>query len=429
MNQEKLKEEVKSKEGFAMDFSIDEKSGPLSLVSEGESQSDKQKESATQKYGFSIDNKEGNYGEIFKIKIDNLTEEEQAEVKEKTKTIKSDLFENSKDEFEFTSRLTRLNMNLSSQVGDNYNNLNKEIAKKTKISSSDDIAKEINNLNDVIKGYDMSGSTKNPVEMFLNVFRKAKRNKEIDSESIEDKIQVILEELIAKRTEQSDLLNENDKKVKDLMGFIKEINKTILVCKEILFAVEKKRMEIADKALNDGDDSPMLISNYKDIYTQEKSLENLIRNLLVVRLHLNASFNKNSDIRSTYQSVAGTINEVITFVIPSYRNLLIDYVTENKIEDTLKLIEMTKKARNQIESESHKNYQNIRLAANNLANESIYNIKTLEQSINIIIDTEKKIREADEKAKVSREEDIKVVNELQERLNEYSIGKNEFKRP
>jgi hypothetical protein len=429
MNQEKLKEEVKSKEGFAMDFSIDEKSGPLSLVSEGESQSDKQKESATQKYGFSIDNKEGNYGEIFKIKIDNLTEEEQAEVKEKTKAIKSDLFENSKDEFEFTSRLTRLNMNLSSQVGDNYNNLNKEIAKKTKISSSDDIAKEINNLNDVIKGYDMSGSTKNPVEMFLNVFRKAKRNKEIDSESIEDKIQVILEELIAKRTEQSDLLNENDKKVKDLMGFIKEINKTILVCKEILFAVEKKRMEIADKALNDGDDSPMLISNYKDIYTQEKSLENLIRNLLVVRLHLNASFNKNSDIRSTYQSVAGTINEVITFVIPSYRNLLIDYVTENKIEDTLKLIEMTKKARNQIESESHKNYQNIRLAANNLANESIYNIKTLEQSINIIIDTEKKIREADEKAKVSREEDIKVVNELQERLNEYSIGKNELKRP
>lgn len=90
---------------------------------------------------------------------------------------------------------------------------------------------------------------------------------------------------------------------------------------------------------------------------------------------------------------------------------------------------MTKKARNQIESESHKNYQNIRLAANNLANESIYNIKTLEQSINIIIDTEKKIREADEKAKVSREEDIKVVNELQERLNEYSIGKNELKRP
>lgn len=377
MNQEKLKEEVKSKEGFAMDFSIDEKSGPLSLVSEGESQSDKQKESATQKYGFSIDNKEGNYGEIFKIKIDNLTEEEQAEVKEKTKAIKSDLFENSKDEFEFTSRLTRLNMNLSSQVGDNYNNLNKEIAKKTKISSSDDIAKEINNLNDVIKGYDMSGSTKNPVEMFLNVFRKAKRNKEIDSESIEDKIQVILEELIAKRTEQSDLLNENDKKVKDLMGFIKEINKTILVCKEILFAVEKKRMEIADKALNDGDDSPMLISNYKDIYTQEKSLENLIRNLLVVRLHLNASFNKNSDIRSTYQSVAGTINEVITFVIPSYRNLLIDYVTENKIEDTLKLIEMTKKARNQIESESHKNYQNIRLAANNLANESIYNLSLI----------------------------------------------------
>lgn len=428
MNQEKIKEVVKEKEGFAMDFSIDEKSGPLSVASESQSASDKQKESATQKYGFSIDNKEGNYGEIFKIKIDNLTEDEQKEVKEKTKAIKSDLFENSRDEFEFTSRLTRLNMNLSSQVGDNYNNLNKEIAKKTKISSSDDIAKEINNLNDVIKGYDMSGSTKNPVELFLNVFRKAKRNKEIDSESIEDKIQVILEELIEKRTEQSDLLNENDKKVKDLMGFIKEINKTILVCKDILFAVEKKRMEIADKALNEGDDSPMLISNYKDIYTQEKSLENLIRNLLVVRLHLNASFNKNSDIRSTYQSVAGTINEVITFVIPSYRNLLIDYVTENKIEDTLKLIEMTKKARNQIESESHKNYQNIRLAANNLANESIYNIKTLEQSINIIIDTEKKIRDADEKAKVSREEDIKVVNELQERLNEYSIGKNELKR-
>lgn len=428
MNQEKIKEVVKEKEGFAMDFSIDEKSGPLSVASESQSASDKQKESATQKYGFSIDNKEGNYGEIFKIKIDNLTEDEQKEVKEKTKAIKSDLFENSKDEFEFTSRLTRLNMNLSSQVGDNYNNLNKEIAKKTKISSSDDIAKEINNLNDVIKGYDMSGSTKNPVELFLNVFRKAKRNKEIDSESIEDKIQVILDELIEKRTEQSDLLNENDKKVKDLMGFIKEINKTILVCKDILFAVEKKRMEIADKALNEGDDSPMLISNYKDIYTQEKSLENLIRNLLVVRLHLNASFNKNSDIRSTYQSVAGTINEVITFVIPSYRNLLIDYVTENKIEDTLKLIEMTKKARNQIESESHKNYQNIRLAANNLANESIYNIKTLEQSINIIIDTEKKIRDADEKAKVSREEDIKVVNELQERLNEYSIGKNELKR-
>lgn len=428
MNQEKIKEVVKEKEGFAMDFSIDEKSGSLSVASESQSASDKQKESATQKYGFSIDNKEGNYGEIFKIKIDNLTEDEQKEVKEKTKAIKSDLFENSKDEFEFTSRLTRLNMNLSSQVGDNYNNLNKEIAKKTKISSSDDIAKEINNLNDVIKGYDMSGSTKNPVELFLNVFRKAKRNKEIDSESIEDKIQVILDELIEKRTEQSDLLNENDKKVKDLMGFIKEINKTILVCKDILFAVEKKRMEIADKALNEGDDSPMLISNYKDIYTQEKSLENLIRNLLVVRLHLNASFNKNSDIRSTYQSVAGTINEVITFVIPSYRNLLIDYVTENKIEDTLKLIEMTKKARNQIESESHKNYQNIRLAANNLANESIYNIKTLEQSINIIIDTEKKIRDADEKAKVSREEDIKVVNELQERLNEYSIGKNELKR-
>lgn len=428
MNQEKIKEVVKEKEGFAMDFSIDEKSDPLSVASESQSASDKQKESATQKYGFSIDNKEGNYGEIFKIKIDNLTEDEQKEVKEKTKAIKSDLFENSRDEFEFTSRLTRLNMNLSSQVGDNYNNLNKEIAKKTKISSSDDIAKEINNLNDVIKGYDMSGSTKNPVELFLNVFRKAKRNKEIDSESIEDKIQVILEELIEKRTEQSDLLNENDKKVKDLMGFIKEINKTILVCKDILFAVEKKRMEIADKALNEGDDSPMLISNYKDIYTQEKSLENLIRNLLVVRLHLNASFNKNSDIRSTYQSVAGTINEVITFVIPSYRNLLIDYVTENKIEDTLKLIEMTKKARNQIESESHKNYQNIRLAANNLANESIYNIKTLEQSINIIIDTEKKIRDADEKAKVSREEDIKVVNELQERLNEYSIGKNELKR-
>lgn len=428
MNQEKIKEVVKEKEGFAMDFSIDEKSGPLSVASESQSASDKQKESATQKYGFSIDNKEGNYGEIFKIKIDNLTEDEQKEVKEKTKAIKSDLFENSRDEFEFTSRLTRLNMNLSSQVGDNYNNLNKEIAKKTKISSSDDIAKEINNLNDVIKGYDMSGSTKNPVELFLNVFRKAKRNKEIDSESIEDKIQVILEELIEKRTEQSDLLNENDKKVKDLMGFIKEINKTILVCKDILFAVEKKRMEIADKALNEGDDSPMLISNYKDIYTQEKSLENLIRNLLVVRLHLNASFNKNSDIRSTYQSVAGTINEVITFVIPSYRNLLIDYVTENKIEDTLKLIEMTKKARNQIESESHKNYQNIRLAANNLANESIYNIKTLEQSINIIIDTEKKIRDADEKAKISREEDIKVVNELQERLNEYSIGKNELKR-
>lgn len=428
MNQEKIKEVVKEKEGFAMDFSIDEKSGSLSVASESQSASDKQKESATQKYGFSIDNKEGNYGEIFKIKIDNLTEDEQKEVKEKTKAIKSDLFENSKDEFEFTSRLTRLNMNLSSQVGDNYNNLNKEIAKKTKISSSDDIAKEINNLNDVIKGYDMSGSTKNPVELFLNVFRKAKRNKEIDSESIEDKIQVILDELIEKRTEQSDLLNENDKKVKDLMGFIKEINKTILVCKDILFAVEKKRMEIADKALNEGDDSPMLISNYKDIYTQEKSLENLIRNLLVVRLHLNASFNKNSDIRSTYQSVAGTINEVITFVIPSYRNLLIDYVTENKIEDTLKLIEMTKKARNQIESESHKNYQNIRLAANNLANESIYNIKTLEQSINIIIDTEKKIRDADEKAKISREEDIKVVNELQERLNEYSIGKNELKR-
>lgn len=424
MNQEKLKEEVKTKDGFAMDFNIDEQSNPLVAVSNENSE----KQAATQKYGFSIDNKEGNYSEIFKIKIDNLTEAEQKEIEEKAKAIKADLFDNSKDEFEFTSRLTRLNMNLSSQVGDNYNNLNKEIAKKTKISSSDEIAKEINNLNDVIKGYDMSASTKNPVEMFLNVFKKSKRNKEIDSESIEDKIQVILDELIAKRTEQSEMLTENDKKVKDLMGFIKEINKTISVCREILFSVERKRMEIANKALNEGDDSPMLISYYKDIYTQEKSLENLIRNLLVVRLHLNASFNKNSDIRSTYQSVAGTINEVITFVIPSYRNLLIDYVTENKIEDTLKLIEMTKKARNQIESESHKNYQNIRLAANNLANESIYNIKTLEQSISIIIDTEKKIREADEKAKVSREEDIRVVNELQERLNEYSLGKNELKK-
>lgn len=69
INQEKLKEEVKSKEGFAMDFSIDEKSGPLSLVSEGESQSDKQKESATQKYGFSIDNKEETMVKYLRLKL------------------------------------------------------------------------------------------------------------------------------------------------------------------------------------------------------------------------------------------------------------------------------------------------------------------------------------------------------------------------
>lgn len=438
MSSLKTKEEIKEKtieqehanaqseSDYSMKFDFTDKTQPLATQSD--SQKNQRVDEASRKYGFDIDNSTGNYKEIMDIEISDLNEEELSEVESKTKAIKDSLFSTSLDEVEFTSKLTRFNMNLSSQVGDNYNNLSKEIASKTKMNNADEIAKEINELNNVIQNSGLTLNSKNPVVLLTNFFRKAKRNVEIERETIEDKIQTINQELISKREEQSQLLIDNDKKVRDLLGFIKEVNKTLSVCREVIVEVEKKRIEIAEKARKSGSSSPMLISYYKDIYSQEKSLENLIRNLLAVRLHLNTSFNKNSDMRGTYQSIANTINEVITFVVPSYRHLLVDHITQNKIEETLGLIDLVKKARDRIESESHNNYQNIRLSANKLANESIYNIKTLADSVAIIVDTERKIREQDQKAKQASNEDIKAINSLQKEINEYCLGKNEVKR-
>lgn len=383
---------------------------------------------AFEKFGEKLETSDNKYKNAKEVIVE-LNDQDLAQVKQQVSNIKKSLFESGKNEIDIDNELMLMNMNIASQVGDKYNQLNYDLSKTTQLNNTDEITVQINELNSIIKGHNADGSLKGEgvINKMLSVFTKAKRNHQISKETIDDKVNTISDALKAKREQQKGFLDYHKKREIALYSFINEINKTIYVSREMLVEVAKKRVEYANKVREQQDSSLVYLSFYKKFKAQEESLESLISNLLSVRLALSTSFNKNDDNRVMNKSIFDTLNQILTFLVPRFRDQLVEYATSNKVTETLDLMKITKKMTEELEKRSMSQFKENRLEAAKLSSQSLMNINDLAKNVEKLIEVDQLVNEAKAQAREVRNEEIKIMEEAMGKLKNYAVGKEGFK--
>lgn len=380
---------------------------------------------ATQKYGKEINISKNDNSELFELDLSKLSEEELKNLDKEIENLKSSLF-NDKDLMRTSNNLMKLSMNLTSQVSDSYNALSKDRAKNTKLDKFSEISKPLNEMNDLIKGLpDLhKANSNNIVNRVINVFKRTKREIEKNSEkTVEDKVSIIEKALKQSRNEQMELILDHNKRDDEVLEFIKEIDKTLYVTRELLNEVENKRILLGERAIKDKDPLPISLTHYSDFEDQEKDLMNLMRNLRVIKFDINTSIMKNSEMRSTHKTVLGVLNNFIAFAVPKYREQLLEYAREDKLKQAIEIVDIFKKQIDMLDKVSMKNYQEIRLKAGRLSNETFYNLNTISDTIDVILETRELLNAQEELRVLQDKENDMFMNEYDKKMKEFAVGK------
>lgn len=155
---------------------------------------------------------------------------------------------------------------------------------------------------------------------------------------------------------------------------------------------------------------------------------NLIGDLMDTRVSLNYHYNLSSDMESAYYSVFQTINRILTWLIPEHRRNLIQYAATNTVMDAINLVEAVRKHADDLQRESIKQYKEVRLKSFELSSTPIRNLKTLSESIEVLINVSKEIQDKEEKVVELKNSAFEERQRMEAKLKYYSIGKNGLKR-
>lgn len=373
-----------------------------------------------EKFGVKINDKKFNETEFFSDATHNLTEEDISRLDKDVKQLEENLFKG--NAFEVNKNFMLLNMHFSSEVGDDYNKLNKEIAKKTKMDNFSEVGMAINSLNDTIKNVsEQSALPSNIVKRFIRTIRRTKRDYEIEKETIEDKVEIIQGSLEEHRAEQIKFIEMYNEKAANINAFVKRIDEAIYVSRKLLEKVEEQRIVLAKRAQENPTQD--FTNDYVDFYDQEKSLRDLLWQFRVVRFDLNTSNARNSVLRSSHKAVYEVISKFIINVIPKLRSQLLTLASENQLEKASSIIRGTYENVKALEIANMQGYKKMVVDSFELSNMSVYSVSTINETIKTMIETEKLMLIKSEEAKAIKKEEERIMLEGERSLREFNLTK------
>lgn len=431
----KLQEEMKTnqKMDLKMDFGINKNKNETAMtVQKNTTNADSQKnidQEIAMNFGISVD-KLRNNDEVKKVVVEGLTEEEMKNLDDEISGLRETIFKKSNNDEEVSEKLLDLSISLSSQMADKHNAIDRDLSSRTKLVNNNEITQSLNDLTNISKLAGASGAygKTSYLDKIFFFLKKTKREHEMKNETIEDKINIVVEDLKEKRDQQKELMENARKRIVDLNEFNKEVNRTIYVCKELLEDIIDKRIFYAEKAALEENHSLLSLNYYKDFKAKEEAMIQLIEDLMDTRLSLNYHYNISSDMKSAYYSVFQTINRMLTWLIPEHRRNLIQYAATNTVMDAINLVEAVKKHADDLQRESTKQYKEVRLKAFELSTTPMRNLATLSESIDLIIKVTKEIQDKEEKVVELRNSAFEERQRMESKLKYYTIGKNGLKR-